>query len=484
MSSSAPASPESQRSARTQRTPAQRYRRLVIATFSVLVLLLGGLTLANFGLAPALEQARFDATTLTQSRGQTVEFQANQPLADAGKITVKPETAFTTSLDDRTLVVTFPEPLLSDTDYTISATDVGGSQTFGRATFETSFSTPGSEILTLIDGASASGTSTGSGAGRDTIRRTLLTDASHEDILEADTIDEFVSTGQLVIAAVTSDSGIRSLIVHRLRDGYEERVRLPAGSSAVQLRSSPTTNLFGFVQRTPGASDTLTLYDTTDLTQPQYVLGATEGIPESMLEWRFVPNTSQLIVQSDKQALSLIDPAGAQPPLPLGLHADIRAFIPGTLSFAVSDPTGGSIVNLQTGETTPLEAIANPDAAGEPDRLAVVSVPEGGGPASLVESRVVRDPATFADLRYAVYSLTPDGARMLYDRPASSGEVRSLCLSDNGQYLAIDVRPNIGDADTAASEAATAPGAQTLITDLRTQKDVGVVEGASADWCL
>jgi hypothetical protein len=46
------------------------------------------------------------------------------------------------------------------------------------------------------------------------------------------------------------------------------------------------------------------------------------------------------------------------------------------------------------------------------------------------------------------------------------------------------VRPNIGDADTAASEAATAPGAQTLITDLRTQKDVGVVEGASADWCL
>lgn len=484
MSSSAPASPASQRTQptqrtqRTQRTPAQRYRRLVIATFSVLVLLLGGLTLANFGLAPALEQARFDATTLTQSRGQTVEFQANQPLADAGKITVTPKTAFTTSLDDRTLVVTFPEPLLSDTDYTISATDVGGSQTFGRATFQTSFSTPGSEVLTLIDGASASGT------GRDTIRRTLLTDASHEDILKADSIDEFVSTGQLVIAAVTSDSGIRSLIVHRLRDGYEERVRLPAGSSAVQLRSSPTTNLFGFVQRTPGASDTLTLYDTTDLTQPQYVLGATEGIPDSMLEWRFVPNTSQLIVQSDKQALSLIDPAGGQPPLPLGLHADIRAFIPGTLSFAVSDPTGGSIVNLQTGETTPLEAIANPGAAGEPDRLAVVSVPEGGGPASLVESRVVRDPATFADLRYAVYSLTPDGARMLYDRPASSGEVRSLCLSDNGQYLAIDVRPTIGDADTAASEAATAPGAQTLITDLRTQKDVGVVEGASADWCL
>lgn len=484
MSSSAPtppAAPRTQHAERTQRaerTPAQRYRRLVIATFSALALLLGGLTLANFGLAPALEQARFDATTLTQSRGQTVEFQANQPLADAGDITVKPETAFTTSLDDRTLVVTFPEPLLSDTDYTITASDVGGSQTFGRATFATSFSTPGSEILTLIDGSSSSGT------GRDTIRRTLLTDASHEDILEADSIDEFVSTGQLVIAAVTSDSGIRSLIVHRLRDGYEERVRLPAGSSAVKLRSSPTTNLFGFVQRTPGASDALTLYDTTDLTQPQYVLGATEGVPDSMLEWRFVPNTSQLIVQSDKQALSLIDPAGAQPPLPLGLHADIRAFIPGTLSFAVSDPTGGSIVNLQTGETTPLEAIANPGAAGEPDRLAVVSVPEGGGPASLVESRVVRDPATFADLRYAVYSLTPDGARMLYDRPASSGEVRSLCLSDNGQYLAIDVRPNVGDADTAASEAATAPGAQTLITDLRTQKDVGVVEGASADWCL
>jgi hypothetical protein len=128
----------------------------------------------------------------------------------------------------------------------------------------------------------------------------------------------------------------------------------------------------------------------------------------------------------------LIDGIKGGDPTPLGWHAEMRGFIPGTLKLVVADPESGSILDLSAGTTTalnlPLPQIMPDYYPGKLELLAADSY-------VLLNSTYT----TGASSASVLVLTDSEESRELFRTTTAGSRVRNFCLSPNGEFLAVEV---------------------------------------------
>ncbi|GAB3618248.1 hypothetical protein GCM10027416_28050 [Okibacterium endophyticum] len=451
---------------------ARRYRRVLIIVFVALAAATVGLTIANAERGPRLETVQFDPQSLVSSNEQTVVFVANQPLddIDASQVSVEPPSTFDVTVTDNTLVLQFDTALRNNDEYSIAVEGVTGMQTRGSSTFEAEIATPDLDVLTLVKDPE----------GDDTITRSSLGSGESSVVFSAPRILEYVEIGT-VLAVLTEDAdGASSIVVHK-PNGDDITIPIPSNATALELHSSTTANMFGYLLRkSDGTADSIALYDLAGTSGEAFELVGADGLPLSALDWTFVPGSSSLVYQALDQALVLVDPLGSHPAIPLGQHAELRRFIPGTQTLIVADPTHGSTIDLLTGETATIEA---PQPQDDPrlysdDLLVLASDTDAP---SFVETFVRRDDVTYDQIGSLVVYSDATTTRTLYESDDDALSVERICASPNGQYIAIALSDSPADGEQGA--APFSARGEVLVTDTTDDTVDITIDGLLPSWC-
>lgn len=461
----------------TERLPSERgvrrrtarYRRAVVATLGVLALATVGLTIAGAFRGPHLADAAVAAGTALERPGQRLVLQADQAIDTVGAddVSIEPAVPVEISSEGRAITIRFTGMLRARTAYDI-AVDVTGAATGVRDTLAYSFTTPDLDVAVLardLDGPDE--VRSRAVAGRDAVR-----------LVAADRIQEFALTRDGVGAILLGDTGAEGRLGFALT-GEEllQEFPLPGPGRLQNLRGSTTTGLLGvvFTASDESAVSQLLLVDPFDPAAIARPVTGLDGTPVSVLDWRFVPGTAYLVAQTFDESLLLIDTAEPDaPPTPLGEHAELRGFLPGTRTLVVADPLAGSTIDLESGRTTTLELPDDHlDADAYPGQIVLLGpgryaeVVSHAGPDFVLDSQVL---------------LVDDEGATTIDDPDPGVTVGSLCLSPNGQYLAIELQDPEGEPD-GYPNASGRTGSTTTILDVQTGETVGSIVGIAASWC-
>lgn len=473
-----PVSTDPERSAdsgRRTRRQARSYRRTLVATLGILAVATAGLAVAGAFRGPHLDDASVAAATALERSGQRLVLNADQAIdpVDAADVRIVPETPVDVSSDGRAVTIRFTGMLRALTDYTV-AVAVSGSATGVDSTLEYAFTTPDLDVAVLVRHLD----------GPDEVRRRPVSGADTATLFSADRIQEFALTRDGVAAIVLDDSGPNGrLVIAPEGENITQDVGLPGPGRLHRLRASDTTDILGaiFTSADPDDPDArleqLLLLDRLDPSGIARPVTGLDGQPISVLDWRFVPGTPYIVVQAFDQSMLLVDTATTDAvPVPLGEHTELRGFLPGTLRLVVADPLSGSTIDLESGETTPLElpddhldASAYPGeivALAENDYIEVVSHPQPG------EGFV---------LDFEILRVDPEGVEVIFD-PDAGIPIRDVCLSPNAQYLAVEVQDPEGEPDGYPNLSGRTLST-TYFVDLDTGRANRAIAGFAASWC-
>ncbi|PPH16578.1 hypothetical protein C5C99_15810, partial [Rathayibacter sp. AY1C4] len=160
---------------------------------------------------------------------------------------------------------------------------------------------------------------------------------------------------------------------------------------------------------------------------------------------------------------------------PLGQHAELRGFVPGANRLVVADPESGSLIDLADGSVETL-ALPPADVSATASPVQILLLDSG----SYVELEAEYAPETGAT-QYSVVRVDASGTAEVF-RTSPTGRIRGVCLSPNGQYLAVETVSVEGRPDDYPGE----PGfsaTSTVLVDLGTGDTARSVNGRSRDWC-
>lgn len=456
------------------------FRRRFLGTVVALAIVTGGFAFASVVQGPRLEAGQIDAARATRLAGQTLTLTVNQPVAefDAGDVEVEPAASVTAQANDRTIVVTFETPLDSAAEYTVRVPGVVGTYQGTQSTLEYRFETPDEEVYTLLRRSDR--------GEADVVQRTSVANPESEVVFSAPRIQEFARVDD-ILAAVTIDENDHNAL-HLSQGGQAQplELALPMDASIRELAASTTNPLIGFVLDTP-AVDGIKQYEAALMmldvsgaaaAEPEPVLGL-DGSPLRVASWAFVPGTASVVVQDFEQSLFLVDVLGRQPVAPLGVHTEIRGFLPGTADLVVADPDRGALIDLTDGTTTTLE-LASADLGGNvyPGRITMLD--ESRYLMSLIASKVEDG----QNVRSSVLAeVGPDGGLVQVFAPATeSSLIREYCVSPNGQYVAVSASAEGGHPDGYSNN----PGyteTLTSVVEIATARTVLNLAGGFSDWC-
>ncbi|HSP75023.1 MAG TPA: hypothetical protein VLO31_02260 [Cryobacterium sp.] len=469
--------------ARSDRTARRRFRRLFSVTIAVLGLLVAGLAAANFNQGPRLASAEINLDASVARGDPRLLLTANQPLAEvtAGQVTVSPATEASASVTDRVLTVQFAGILRYNTLYTVTVTDVSSTTQNATSTLEYEFTTPDSDIYALqrdsrVDDA---------GAKRpDTVRRTTLQGRGDGDIVfSAPRIQQYVALDDHLAAVTLAEDDTATLEVVSFAGGENVQVPVPSAGVIENLASSPSKHLIAYTF-TSGSGAVGRQYDRTpfvyDLTEysglPAEVTGV-DGLPMTVMDLGFVPDSTSLVVQSAGQTMFLIDMLGDAVLTPLGEHDEMRGFVPGTRALVVADPDQGSTIDLADGAVTTLDlgpGLLNDSAY--PGKLVLLN--EQGSYAQLF----LQETADINQLASLIAVTVAGDSSVVFTPASDSSRVRDFCVSPNGQYLAVETIPAAGLSDGYPTLPAFS-GMTTTLVDLDSGTSSRSVSGFLPDWC-
>lgn len=476
-------SPMSPEVSRSSRNVSRRFARRLHGTIAILALLAGALTVANFAQGPRLASAEINLQEAVARGGQRLLLTANQSLApvNAKQVAIEPKTGVTTTTAGSAITVQFTGILRYNTTYTVGVTGVEGTSDNARSTLTYSFTTPDIHILSLQRDKRVDS------AGHklpDTIRRTtLLGRGDGEVVFSAPRIQEYAALSSALAVVSLGNDATTSLQIVPLSGGETMQIPVPISGSVANLHAAESQHLIGYtVTSAPTAEgrryqDTPFVYDLNDPSGiPKEVTGL-DGLPLDVTDLAFVPDTASLVAQTDDQSLFLIDVLGGNTLTPLGQHAEMRGFIPGTKELIVADPTHGSTINLANGITTTLH-LSESVLAGtaDPGRLALLD--EHGRYAQVFNWET----AGATELASAITVTDHRSSDIVYKPPPDSTHISDYCVSPNGQYLAVETISAEGLPDgypnLPASSAMT-----TVLIDLTTGTSTRSVSGFLPDWC-
>jgi hypothetical protein len=468
-------SPRAAAAARRIQRQTRSFRRSVVATVGILGIAAAGLGIAGAFRGPHLDDVGIAAATALERAGQRLVLQADQAIdpVTAADVSIEPEVPIEVTSDERAVTIRFVGMLRALTEYRV-AVAVTGSATRVNGILEYAFSTPDLDIAVLVRDLE----------GADEVRTRSVSGDETTTLFTADRIQEFALLRDGVAAVVLDDEGANGhLVIAPEGEQLSQEVTLPGPGRLQQLRASDTTDRLGvlFTSADADAADAraseLLILDRLDPSGVLRPVTGLDGEPLSVIDWRFVPGTPYLVVQAFDQSMLLIDTTTADAePVPLGEHVEVRGFLPGTLRLVVADPQSGSTIDLESGQTATLVL---PD-----DGLDEFSYP--GKIVLLADERyveVVSRPAAGEGfvLDYEIRHITADGVEVIFD-PDAGVPIRDICLSPNGQYLAVELQDPEGEPDGYPNVSGRTLST-TYFVDLETGQANRAVVGFGSSWC-
>lgn len=438
--------------AQTRRTRAkqpQRFRRLSGGLIVVLAVMAGGLGIANSLQGPRLLSAEVNPNALTTRAGQRVILHLNQPLSESSpvQVSISPDTPSEVTVDANTVTIRFPRMLDYNTTYTATV-DTRSAATGIAGRIDYTFATADVDVYSLLRDTRQDTTG---GDSPDKILLNKLSGITAQEVaFDAPRIQSYVVLqDQLGVITLDPDDA-PSLIVSSPVDGTQFDIDLVGARTIEELHATENGDMFGYILDdgsgdANGMRDTLFLYDLTSGSGVPVAVTGFAQKPLSVIDWMFVPGTTSIVVQDEDLQLYLIDGLEGGDPTPLGWHAEMRGFIPGTLKLVVADPQSGSIIDLSAGTTT---ALSLPEPQMMPDYYP-------GKLVLLTDDSYVLLNSTYAPgaSSTSVLVLTDsEGSRELFRTTTAGSGVRDFCLSPNGEFLAVEVVSGEGIADNYPGE--------------------------------
>jgi hypothetical protein len=468
-----PPTPADARAAFRERAARRRFQRSWLTVVAVLAVAAAGLGLASVAQGPRLSSAAFNVGAAVERAGQRLVLKADQPLApvEARDVTIDPAAPIELTADGAQLTVRFTGMLRYATEYRITVR-VRSAATGAEGRLEYRFATPDVDTFSLV--RHDPGTD---GTDR-VVRHSLSGDTADVTVLEAPHVQEYAPIGETIAAVVLDDRDAPSLVLVT-PDGMTTPVSVPSARGIRGLRVATSGDLLGYIVEGEGVTGATTLY-LLDLSDGSWVPIEVRGPGDTALtplDWTFVPGTTSLVMQAADQQLYLVDPVAGTEATPLGQHTELRGFLPGTLRLVVADPDGGAIVDLTDGTTTALELpLAEAPPGLYPGAFVLTS------PASYVE--LYNDPMGYADVgaRSILYAVDADGTRELFRPATATSRIGAVCLSPNGQYLAVEVVPGGATPDNYPNAPGWS-GTTIYYVDAASGATSRGVTGMAADWC-
>ena len=443
-----------------------RFRLTAAVTIGALVLAAVGLTVANAVQGPRLLDAQINPGAAVEGAGQRLVLRVDQTVAHptADQVTVTPRVPVEPTSDRAALSLRFADSLRYATTYEIAA-KVRSATTGASSTLRYSFRTPEGAFYVLQRAAS----NADANAPNQIVRHVI--GSTEERVVRRQPHIEQYAVADPAIAVVTSAADGASTLTVGPIDGSEPSRTLADNVEISQLKSSGPSGFFGFVL-TPlsdpdlGGGSQLHLYD--PVAAKLITVSGFHGKPLDPLDWAFVPGTTSIVAQTDDTSLYLIDPLNGRPTQPLGGHSRMYGFIPGSTTLIVDDSGGYKAIDLARGTTSPLPAIDLPEAAA-PQQLLPLA-----GDRGYVGWVATQDGAGL------VVVISDGHARQIYaEDPDPAGGIQSICLSPNGQYVAVAKLPR----DIATNPDSSGLADRTELVDTATGRTEEAVDGSNINWC-
>ncbi|MER7797522.1 hypothetical protein [Microbacterium sp. NPDC096154] len=451
-------------------------RRFAVALLGVLagLAVLGGAGAAvSLAQGPRVSEVQVDPAVAVEVAGSRVILTANQALSqiDPDQVTVTPSAPFTLDAVGRSVGVRFTVPLDDDTEYTVR---VEGAQSVGggpAATLEATFRTPPAEVFLLQRDPQ----------GDDTIFRSTLDGENAVPVYAHPVIEDFRATSTRLVVA-TSEGDVSALHVMD-RDGSDvQDVALPGEGIVQSLQVSQRGDLVGYTYSDPGGQGYASVLFTSRLREPSAEPKPIEvgGEAVSVDRWRFVPDSSSLLMIDFAGELILTDPTSDADPTLFGGALTIDAIARGTYTAIVERVEQGiRQIDLTTGEES---ALVEPDRdLGVPG--AVVPVPEGaeGRAGTVRRFQEMIDAATPG--RQVLAHVAEDGATRELFEVGPQDALLQACVSPSGRYVAALVAPDIIDNPYDLGTQPVPRELETHIVETDTGEAVSVLQGFDISWC-
>lgn len=462
-----------QRSSMVERLRMFKFRRLTLVTITVLAVVAASLGVINALQGPHLVTASVDPQALVTRSNQRLVLQTNQPLAslDASQVSVQPETAFTVLTSGTQAAVQFSSALSYGTTYQVSMR-VQSTSTGLASTLSYSFSTPAVTLYTL------NRQSTVDASLPDQVLRQSF-DGSSTVVFDAPHIQTYAASPSGLLAVTLDSSKTPSLSYTALGSRTDTAISVPVLPTYLQsVHASDTANLFGFllISKTSDQSYDSHLYLYSPATAQLTLIHGPSQTDLSVMDWAFVPGSSQLVVQGYDNQFYLVDPSQQSDPVVLGQHSELLGFVPGTTELAVSNGGPTSLIDLSTGTTTAVTLpTAQMDASLYPGRTVLLT--DSSFAQSFTQIQLT---PTFSQ-QTTLVRVDASGTSVLI--PASpDGVIQNYCPSPNGQYLAVDVAPSSATPDKYPINSGY-PNTTTTVLDLASGQTVATLNGMTPSWC-
>jgi hypothetical protein len=467
------ATPADVRTTFRERAARRRFNRTWLTVVIVLAVAAAGLGVASVAQGPRLLSAAVNAGATIERSGQRLVLQADQPLAtvEARDVTVEPAAPIELTADGARLTVQFTGMLRYATEYHVSVR-VLSAATGAASRLEYRFITPDLATFSLVrHDPGADGTDR-------VVRHSLSGDTDDLTMLQVPRIQEYVRAGEAIAAVVLDERDAPSLVLVA-PDGTTTPVSVPSVRGIRSLRVASSGDLLGYLVEDDDAAGTtrLTLLDLSDASWVPIEVRGPAGTTLSVLDWTFAPGTTSVVAQAIDQQIYLVDPIAGSEATPLGQHTELRGFLGDTLRLVVADPDGGAIIDLTDGTTTDLG-------------LPLAEVPPGLYPDAFVLTsstsyvELYTDPMGYADVgaRSILYAVDAEGTRELFRPATATSRIGTVCLSPNGEYLAVEVVPGNAKRDD-YRDAPGWSGTTIYYVDAASGATSRGVTGMAADWC-
>jgi len=449
---------------RGTRRRARRWRRQVLVVLGVAAVLAGGLGVASANQGPRLDSVRFGT-------GDRLALTADQAVAaiTPDQVRVEPAAAFDVVTAGADISIRFTEPLRYGSGYEVQVRDVTALYTGTRADLDARFTTPQPDVAVLRRDA----------AGDDAIVSASLLDgtpAAGDDgvLYRAPRIQTFARLDAGLAVVTLGDDGVPALAVIG-PDGVPQPIALPPGTTGLRdLDVEPGRGLVGAIVSGPDLADQLVVADLADGT------GVAEPVGDDpTIDWRFVPRTTSLVRQATDTSLLLVDVLAPDTVTPLGQHLEMRDFVAGGTTLIAADIDRVTAIDLGAASSETI-ALAAPDLPGDEPTLPTVVIVDDSGGYIAVAVRIDYVQSAIVDAQ--VVEVTDGSTRVLYTSPSPEGRITGVCVSPNGEYVAVQTVSGEGVDDGYPAQPLST--ASTVVFVSRVDGRIArSTAGVLPDWC-
>ncbi|HLS93878.1 MAG TPA: Ig-like domain-containing protein [Microbacterium sp.] len=468
-------STESRRSRRAARARG-RFALSFAAVLGALAVVGGAAAGVSVAQGPRATEIQVDPAAATEESGSRVIFTANQSLSeiDPERVSVEPAVDFSVDAAGRMVGVRFPTALDAGTTYTVRVEGVTGAGGGPASDLETTFTTPAASFDALVR----------DDEGADRIVRHTVGSDEPETVFEAEQIDDFRATSAFLVATVADGDEMRVVAIDRAT-GDQAEIPLPDHGTVNGLQVSERGQLFGFtftdreLSETSGRVNVLFTGSLRDaFTDEGAALQSVEigGEEPSVDRWRFVPETSSLLLNDFDGDLTLVDRESADGEVSsfgtaLGIHGVARS----TYTALIERAEEGFVeLDLASGEQRVIDDV---DLGVETLLGQMIPLADGGTLRAYAEM-VDGLPA---DTR--IVAVGADGSvREVATVPSGDG-LMQVCASPSAQYAAVAVASDLVGNTYDRSTQPMPSDMETRVYEIDSGEEVLVAEGFDASWC-